>query len=58
MSRYCAEINTGPILGAAERWRERALLSDSSVFTDRPLWKLEGLQALERYFVQNPDEGE
>lgn len=58
MSRYCAEINTTPILEAAARWRERALLSDTAVFTDRPLWTLEGLQAMEHYFVQNPDEGE
>ena len=58
MSRYCAKINAIPILEAAARWRERALLSDTAVFTDRPLWTLEGLRAMERHFVQNPDEGE
>lgn len=58
MSRYCAEINTTPILDAAARWRERALLSDTAMFNDSALWTIEGLRAMEHYFVQNPDEGE
>jgi len=58
MSRYCAEKNTGPILDAAARWKEVALLKDGSIFTNKRLWTIEGLEALEKYFVQNLDEGE
>lgn len=57
MSRYCGEINTTPILDAAVNWRDRALLNDGSVFTDRHLWSTAGLEALEQYFINNPDEG-
>ena len=58
MSRYCGEKNVAPILEAAATWRDRCLLSDGSMFTDKNLWSLEGLLALDRHFVQNPEEGE
>ena len=58
MSRYCGQKNTAPILDAAARWRDVGLLSDGSVFTDKRLWTLASLEALERYFVHNLDEGE
>ena len=58
MSRYCGEKQTGPILEASARWRDSALLNDRSVFTDKPLWTEQGLEALDQHFVQNLDEGE
>jgi len=58
MSRYCAEVNTKPILDAAVRWKGMALLDDGSVFTDQRLWTVEGLEALDRHFAKNLDEGE
>jgi len=57
MSRFCGEINTAPILEAARRWRDVAFLADGSVFSDKNLWTIEGLEALVKYFVQNPDAG-
>lgn len=57
MSRDLVD-NCGPILAAAERWKERALLQDGSVFTDRALWTVRGMEGLERFFVDNLDEGE
>ena len=58
MSRFCGEKNTKPILEAAEHWRHNGLLTDGSVFIDKSLWKMEHLQAMETYFINQPDEGE
>jgi 5-methylcytosine-specific restriction protein B len=58
MSRFCGEKNTAPILDAAARWRDVALLQDGSVFTARHLWTTKGLQALDKFFIQQPDAGE
>ncbi|AUA57467.1 5-methylcytosine-specific restriction enzyme B [Achromobacter spanius] len=55
MSRYCGETKTAPILQAAERWRDRALIGDGSVFGEKPLWTQVGLDALNKYFVENLD---
>src|SRR5262245_18465442 len=58
MSRYCGNMDGGPILKAAEHWRSVALERDGSVFKDRSLWNLENLRALERHYVENLDTGE
>jgi hypothetical protein len=58
MSRYCGEHNVAPILDAAAHWRDVALARDGSVFTEGPIWTTESLEALERYFVKNLDEGQ
>lgn len=55
MSRYCGEVNSAPILRAAEHWRDVALLEDGSVLSDKPLWTQAGIAALNTYFVGNPD---
>lgn len=57
MSRYCGKNDSAPILSAANHWREEAFLTDGSVFASRPLWTMEGLEALETHFVLNLDEG-
>jgi 5-methylcytosine-specific restriction protein B len=58
MSRYCGEDNPEPMLLAAEEWRAQALLKNGSVFSGAALWSLGNLQAIDRYYVNNPDEGE
>ena len=58
MSRYCGETDTAPILNAASHWRDVALLGEGSVFADKRLWTVENLEALDRHFVQNLDEGD
>lgn len=50
--------NNAPILAAATRWKDEALVNDRSVFGVGALWTLDGFKGLERYFVENLDEGE
>lgn len=57
MSRYCGGKDVAPIFAAAERWRDVALLRDGSVFSERQLWTLEGMEYLETHFINNLDEG-
>jgi len=58
MSRFCGEKKVELILEAAARWRDGALLTESSVFTTKHLWTLANIEALEHHFVRNLDEGE
>lgn len=58
MSRYCAEIDSTPVLAAAAQWRDLALISDGSVFTSEAIWTLPNIETIERHFVQNLDYGE
>jgi len=58
MSRYCGEQKSKAILEAAENWRQSGLLTDGSIFSERSLWKLEHLQALNQYFINQLDDGE
>jgi len=46
------------VLAAAHRWRERCLLRDGSVFSERRLWTADNLDSLDRYFVRNLNYGE
>ena len=58
MSRYCGEIDAKPILKAAEHWKHSALLSNGSVFGTGQLWISEHLDALDKNFVNQLEEGE
>jgi 5-methylcytosine-specific restriction protein B len=58
MSRYCGGKDVAPIFAAAQHWRETALLRDGSVFSDRKLWTLDGMESLETHFINKPDEGQ
>ena len=58
MSRYCGDRDSKATLEAAEHWRQKALLTDGSIFSDKSLWKLEHLEALDKYFIQQPDDSE
>ena len=55
MPRTSAETE---ILEAAAEWKERCMLHDGSVLSDRNLWTVESLKQLETYFVNNLDMGE
>lgn len=46
------------VLDAAKKWKERCLLQDGSVLTDRRLWTPENFESLDRYFVRNLQFGE
>ncbi len=57
MSRKGFE-NRDAVYAAAEQWRTRCLVGDGSIFGAGSLWALENFRGLDRYFVQNLDEGE
>jgi 5-methylcytosine-specific restriction protein B len=56
VSRYCGEADPEPIIRAAEHWCTKALRGDGSVFSEGALWRLEYLEAIEQYYVNNIDE--
>lgn len=46
------------VLQAARQWRDRCLVGERSILSDRALWTLENLGYLERFFLQNLDTGQ
>jgi 5-methylcytosine-specific restriction protein B len=58
MARYCFDKNLTPVIDAAQLCVRRCLIGDGSVFSEASLWTAAGFQALDRYFVQQPDEGD
>jgi len=44
-------------LEAAQAWRDRCWMANGSILSDQELWTPENLAYLDRYFVQNLDEG-
>ena len=59
MSRFIPDHSVEAIHDAAAQWRARCLEADGSVFTDsKSLWTTILLDELDRWFVQNLDEGE
>ena len=47
-----------PILQAAEQWKQQCLLGDGSVFSTEQLWNPDNFQILNRFYVEQLDEGE
>ena len=45
-----------PILAAAEHWKQRCLLSEDSLFTNRSLWNRSNFDELQALFVENLDD--
>ncbi|MDE0333201.1 MAG: AAA family ATPase [Nitrospinae bacterium] len=45
------------ILAAAEKWKQRCLLEDGSLFSEQRLWTRENFGELQTCFVERPDEG-
>ena len=58
MSRYCGDKDAKAILEAAEHWRQKGLLTNGSIFSEKSLWQLEHLKSLDQYFINQLDEGE
>lgn len=58
MSRFCGDKAAGAILKAAEVWKVKCILQDESIFADKSFWRLQNLQSLDEFFIQNLDEGE
>lgn len=58
MARFSGEHDSSSILRAAEHWREKAFLGAGSVFSNEPLWRDPNFTALQKHFVDQPDEGE
>ena len=58
MSRYCGNHDSEPVIRAAEHWCKQALRSDGSVFSERALWRLDYLEAIEQYYVNQIDESD
>ena len=45
-----------PILAAAEHWKQRCLLSEGSLFTDRSLWTRSNFRELQAEYVDRLDD--
>lgn len=58
MSRYCGEHQSEAVLKAAENWKNRCLIADSAIFSEESIWNLQCLEEMDKYFIQNPDEGD
>ncbi len=58
MSRFIGERDSGPILEAASFWKNECLMTKGSVFSEESIWTLENIEALEKYFSDNPLDGE
>ncbi|MCQ4164094.1 McrB family protein [Tahibacter harae] len=58
MARYGFDKNLSPVIEAAQSCVRRCLIGDGSVFSGQSLWTAQGFAALDRYFVQQPDEGQ
>lgn len=58
MSRFNPTRDTGSIYDAAAAWRDRCLLADGSVLSDKALWTVALLDELDERFVKNLDAGE
>ena len=59
MSRFNPAHNAPPILEASKRWAAQCLRSDGSILSNiGNLWTVDGLNELDRAFVQNLDMGD
>ncbi|MFZ5573024.1 MAG: AAA family ATPase [Thermodesulfobacteriota bacterium] len=58
MSRYCGKKDSAGTLAAAEHWRQKCLLEDGSVLTEKSLWKQENFEEIDKHVVNQPNEGE
>lgn len=58
MSRYHPVWDIKPVLKAAEHWRDQALLGGGSVFDVGTIWSDDNIDGMNRFYVENLDEGE
>lgn len=57
MARYTPPHDSGPIIEAARNWASRCLVGDGSMLGEEPISTAENFDALDKYFVRNPNEG-
>ena len=57
MALYTYHHDAPTIIVATHEWVERCLIQDGSVFSEEQLSTLENFNALDKYFVQRPDDG-
>ena len=50
--------NAEPILDTADQWKQQCLLDSGSVFSNEQLWTLDNFESLNRFYVEQLDEGE
>lgn len=58
MARFCGEKETASKFNAAEKWKNKCLLANGSIFSEDAVWSVDNISALNQYFVNNLDEGE
>lgn len=56
MSRYCPDP-IGAILAAAERWKQRCMVEQRSLFDSELVWTPGAFEGLREHFVHSPDAG-
>lgn len=56
MSRFCGELEVGPILDAGQTWRDKSLLGSASIFGNEQIWTLAAFEELTARFIDAPDE--
>ena len=57
MAIWTSQKQTPQILKAADEWRQRCLLRDGSILSDRNLWTKQNISDLRKLFVDNPIAG-
>ena len=56
MSRYVGKNNiAGPILEAAEHWKQNSLILDKGIFEDKEIWKIDYFEELNQYLIKRLD---
>jgi hypothetical protein len=54
VSRWTGHPEIAAVLTAAQKWRDRCLLADGSMFTELPLWTADNLRDIQQRFEGNP----
>lgn len=57
MARWTGQPEITAVLAAAQEWRDRCLLADGSIFSERKLWTVDNLKEIQRRFEGNPIKG-
>ena len=57
MATWIGQNQTTTILGAADLWKKRCMLSNGSILADSAVWTKENTDTLRKLFADNPIEG-
>ena len=55
MSTYC-DLPIAPILEAVEKWKQRCVIEQRSLFGDGSIWCTEYLDEIRKNFIERPDD--